>query len=311
MIFKHHSCETKRVTIAEIPERYRYLIIPNSTIYFTKGLFGVVLTQMIHENGFAVWQHHFFIDQPCTLVANNQEPAVVINYMLRGNPYAKLPGVHETVLDENKYRLFYVPPVSHPVSFIEGEFNCVHIDYEPAHLAIHVKNNQRLADLLSYVVKDGTQLLSHLSGTITEQIKANLIDILWYNAIDRVPYIQRLASRLLLQYVFGHYAIKGNKSEVEQYIERRLNERLTIEELMKFSCKSERAFFRDFKVQFNITPKEFIQKKRVDKAKQYLRSTMMSIAEIAVLVGFESPRGFQKAFKKHVQMTAEEFRRMQ
>src|SRR5690606_41373117 len=95
MIFKHHLHETKQVTTEEIPQHYQHLLMMHARHYYVEGLFGSVISQEIRENDFSVWQHHFFIEQPCMLTANNNTPIVTINYMLEGAPFVKLQGKHE------------------------------------------------------------------------------------------------------------------------------------------------------------------------------------------------------------------------
>lgn len=309
MIFKHHQHETRLVTQDEIPQQYGHLLYPDAKCYLAKGTFGVIITQELQEKEYNIWTHHFFIKQPCILIAENSTSVVTINYMLEGTPYTKIPGIQESILDEGKYRLFFVPEITQKISFLEGSYNCVHLDFTPEYLAKLANQNFRLLNLLDYVIQDGTKLLSHLSGKINERIRTSLVDILWYTGKNRQSYVTHLTSRLLLQYVFGYYAIRGSKNELEQFIERKLDEQVTMEDLMKFCCKSERAVYRIFKIEFNTTPQKYIRKKRVDKAKQYLSGTQLSVAQIATFVGFESTRGFQKVFKDHTATTPDIFRK--
>ena len=308
MIFKYRNHETKQVSPEEIPQRYQHLLIPHATQYYVEGLFGSIISQEIREEDFTVWQHHFFIEQPCTLMACNKTPVVAINYMLEGSPFVNLPGKHEPLLEEGTYRLFFVPIKEQNVSLIENNYTCVHLNYLPVLLKTAAKKNTRLHNLIGYVTHKEDRVLPYLSGEINEHINTQLLDILWYNGKDRSKYVNRLAYRLMLQYVLKHHAVKGDMYELEKYIEYRLGDSLTIDDLIKFSCKSERMFFREFKAQFNTSPKKYIQHRRVEKAKRYLRETVMTITEISMLVGFDSPQSFHKTFKKHTKMTPEEYR---
>lgn len=308
MIFKHHRHETKQVMQEEIPQRYQHLLIPLATHYYVEGIFGSVISQEIREKDFSVWQHHFHIEQPCVLTANNDTAVVAINYMLEGTPFVKLQGKHEQLLAEGTYRLFFVPIEEQRVSLIEGNYVCVHLNYLPVLLKTAAKKNTRLHNLIGYVTRKEDRILPYLSGEISEHIRTQLLDILWYNGDNRSKYVNRLAYRLLLQYVLKHHAVKGDMYELEKYIECRLGDSLTIDDLIKFSCKSERMFFREFKAQFNTSPKRYIQHRRVEKSKRYLRETVMTITEVSMLVGFDSPQSFHKTFKKYTKLTPEEYR---
>ncbi|MDR0228731.1 MAG: helix-turn-helix transcriptional regulator [Flavobacteriaceae bacterium] len=54
--------------------------------------------------------------------------------------------------------------------------------------------------------------------------------------------------------------------------------------------------------------KQHINDKLIDKAKEYLSSSKLSVAEIAYQLGFEYPQSFNKLFKKKTNMSPLEFR---
>lgn len=53
---------------------------------------------------------------------------------------------------------------------------------------------------------------------------------------------------------------------------------------------------------------QHIHEKLIDKAKEYLSSSKLSVAEIAYQLGFEYPQSFNKLFKKKTEMSPLEFR---
>jgi len=55
--------------------------------------------------------------------------------------------------------------------------------------------------------------------------------------------------------------------------------------------------------------KQHIHQKLLEKAKEKLSTTMLSVSEIAYELGFEHPQSFSKLFKSKTQMTPLEFRR--
>lgn len=58
-----------------------------------------------------------------------------------------------------------------------------------------------------------------------------------------------------------------------------------------------------------MSMQEYIQKVKIDRAKEELGRTDLSIKEIAHRLGFEDEKYFMKVFRKHQQMTPTEFRR--
>ena len=53
---------------------------------------------------------------------------------------------------------------------------------------------------------------------------------------------------------------------------------------------------------------QLIHAKLIEKAKEYLMTTRLSVAEIAYQLGFEYPQSFSKLFKKKTNMSPLEFR---
>lgn len=299
IFYKHQHHETRCMDTEEIPHQYKHLLIPSANVYLTEGDFGSVLTQEMKEKEFTVWQHHFFIVRPCVLTARNERPSVVVNYMLQGSPYAKLNGRHEPLLEENAYRLFFVPTVTHPVSFLEGEYWCVHVNYDVPTLRKYITRNQRLTQLLDYIVQDENELLHYLSGEIDDYMKTSLIDLLWYNHTDRHQYVRQLAYRLLYFYTRRHHAIKDDLSGLENYIIRNLDKQIRIRDLIRYCAMSNTKFHERFRSQFQTSPYQFIKSKRMEVAQSRLVESDTPILKIAELAGYSNLSTFNRHFKAY------------
>jgi len=290
---------------------FHHLLIPHSTKYFTSGDFGLIISQEIPETNFAIWEHHFFIDRECTLIASNESSMLTINFMLQGNPYTSLPGVNEDILKEGFYRMFYVPAVEQPVSFLAGQFHCAHICFKTTMLRENISRHERLTRLLDYAIKDGKTIIPYLAGSIDLTTKMQVMDLLWYpdSKGDRSTYTQQLAGKLLLQYIRRHHAMKHDMTIIEEYIVHNLDKLLNISRLAKHCCKSETELYRFFKLQYATSPYKYFQQKRSEKIRKLLLTTNMTTAEIIESMGFDSMSGFYKFFKKHFKTTPEEYRK--
>ena len=97
--------------------------------------------------------------------------------------------------------------------------------------------------------------------------------------------------------------------EIVEYINLHYAENLSIEELAKRVMLSKYHFIRLFKEETSYTPHEYIIKVRVNKAKEMLKSTNISMKEIAFNCGFSTESAFSNCFKKNTGMTAGEFRK--
>src|SRR5262249_17364379 len=87
-----------------------------------------------------------------------------------------------------------------------------------------------------------------------------------------------------------------------------LSESADLEEIAASACLSPFHFHRLFKSAFGMTPHEFIAERRAEKAKRLLRTSPLSMTEIAWNVGFETQAAFSKFFSRHVGVAPTEFR---
>lgn len=71
------------------------------------------------------------------------------------------------------------------------------------------------------------------------------------------------------------------------------------------------TIFRTFKSAFNISPKEYIEKVRFEKACQLLSISEMKIKEISNICGYENQCYFSAAFQKRFGMSPSQWRRKQ
>ncbi len=84
-----------------------------------------------------------------------------------------------------------------------------------------------------------------------------------------------------------------------QYIEANLFNPLHTEDLTHFSRTSTATLFRKFKSATQLTPFEYIRKRRLDESRQLLKTGNYNVGDVAMLVGYEDLAAFSKAFKKH------------
>ena len=101
-------------------------------------------------------------------------------------------------------------------------------------------------------------------------------------------------------------------SEVQaalSHLNMHFREPVSISHLAKISNLSKRSFFRHFKGFTGMTPVEYCRRKQLEYAADMLRSTNLTIAEIAVECGFCDSNYLIKLFSKVVGKTPGKFRR--
>jgi len=98
-------------------------------------------------------------------------------------------------------------------------------------------------------------------------------------------------------------------NRVIDYIEKHLNEVITLDKIAQIACFSPFHFHRIFSTLTNETINTFIQRIRIEKAAQQLRNDEnVLISEIAYNCGFGSVAHFSRTFRKYFGLTAKEFR---
>lgn len=96
--------------------------------------------------------------------------------------------------------------------------------------------------------------------------------------------------------------------DVLDFICRRLDQPLTIDDLARQCHLSPSRFAHLFRQQMEMTPIEFIQQQRIERACEMLEHTGYPIAEIARQVGFENAFYFSRRFKLARGMSPRQFR---
>lgn len=93
------------------------------------------------------------------------------------------------------------------------------------------------------------------------------------------------------------------------YIEENFHKDISLDEISNSVHLSKIYFHNFFKKEIGETPHSYIQKKRIEKAKQLLASSDSSFSEIAELCGFNSQSYLNYIFKKQTGKTLSEYKK--
>jgi AraC-like DNA-binding protein len=85
-------------------------------------------------------------------------------------------------------------------------------------------------------------------------------------------------------------------------------EELPLNEVARAACVSPYHFHRLFREVFGKTPSQYLQRKRLERARELLRSTDRGVTEISMDVGFESSTSFSALFRKTFGYSPREYR---
>jgi len=85
-----------------------------------------------------------------------------------------------------------------------------------------------------------------------------------------------------------------------KFIDECYDQPLDLAEISKQACLSRYHFLRLFRDAFDTTPRQYLIKRRIDKAKELLRAPSLSVTEVCFEVGFQSLGSFSSLFHTRV-----------
>lgn len=101
-----------------------------------------------------------------------------------------------------------------------------------------------------------------------------------------------------------------NIQKVIEYMNSDYNADWSIEKLSKLCSLSSYRFMHNFKTYTGVSAMEYLEKIRINKAKDLLADSTLSIKEISDAVGYSNPLYFSTVFKKVTGMSPSAFKRM-
>lgn len=112
-----------------------------------------------------------------------------------------------------------------------------------------------------------------------------------------------------------HYGEKGHNSDISeqikivcQYIQKNLLKDFLLDDLAEMSNLSLSRFKHRFKEEVGIPPAEYINRYKIEKAKEMVKHDEISIQDIAYDLGFSSPLYFSTVFKKFTGISPSTYR---
>ncbi len=95
---------------------------------------------------------------------------------------------------------------------------------------------------------------------------------------------------------------------LKRYINEHYNEVITNDDLARVAFCSTPNLYRIFQKSFSLSPHNYINKVRLEKALFLLESSDYSVSEIAAEVGFDDPIYYSKLFKKSYHLSPKNYR---
>lgn len=95
---------------------------------------------------------------------------------------------------------------------------------------------------------------------------------------------------------------------VESYVQERLAETITLQEMARVACYSPSRFLQLFRNSTGFSPYQYVMTKRLEKARNLILTTNQKLAAIALDCGFADQSHLIRLFKKHMGITPSKMR---
>ncbi|MGG6269864.1 helix-turn-helix domain-containing protein [Leptolyngbya sp. AN03gr2] len=164
------------------------------------------------------------------------------------------------------------------------------------------------ADPLIYQI--GMTLKTELLCHSAQAIEPSRTDRLYIDSLTTT-----LSAHLLKHYtrrqsasLDSHRLPKAILNQAIDYIQEHLDQEIGLNDLANYLGFSPCYFASLFKQSTGISPHQFIIQRRLWKAKELLKTTNLSIVEIALQCGFTNQSHFAKQFRQHFSLTPSAYR---
>lgn len=203
-------------------------------------------------------------------------------------------------------------PAGHTARWdIDGAISVSHVYLPVARLRVNPDRDANIELLHRVAVEDAT--LASLLAIIASEARAT-------DAPGRML-VEHALEMVLLQVGRRHTALRTDQvaprgglarwqlRRVIDYMSAKYAESITLEELAAVAGLSRYHFCSAFHRATGMPPHKWLREVRMKQAKRLLRETRMSVVEIAVQVGYDSPSAFAKAFRSVEGVTPAFFRK--
>lgn len=246
---------------------------------------------------------HFFCVKGYHLIRKNYD-SLLVTHILSGSFTYVLDGRHHTAHKGDTVFLDCFLPHEY---YTNDAFESIWLHFSGANCR----------ELYEEVVKNSGNLIK---CSDSDHVKKLLFRI--FNGIgSKEPASERYYSldiyKLLIELFTPLHISSKNKmsyeeqiQEVKKYIADHLHEEISVQKLAGFMHMSASHFSRIFKQQTGFTPYDYVLVSRLNKAKEYLQKTKLTVSEIAYEIGFNSESNFIYFFTSHNGISPSKFRKL-
>ena len=242
------------------------------------------------------------------------EEIVEMHFTLSGSTQTQIDNLRgHFEIHENCHNIFYSNDIKGRSEWASKETQVMEIHLRPDFFANYLPDEAGFRKFRKIINERSIGFINRHNHPITPQMHMTIHDIIncpWKNSYRKLFLESKVLELLLLQLeqFQGVGLSNGNGEEskdildkmhqVRQIILKRLNNPLTLMELVKEVNTNECTLKKEFKRLFGTTVYHFVKERRLEDAKAMLLSQNMNVREVSDQIGYKNQQHFSFAFKK-------------
>lgn len=183
-------------------------------------------------------------------------------------------------------------------------------------LVMDIPSQQWLKEHLGAHADAGLRLTDSTQALSLNNVQGQLVDWLAISPIND-PVIARQGAALLLASLLSEQFCAASSEPhlplpaIDRYIHKHAAHPLQVADLARLAGLSTARFHSRFLIETGRTPMEYVRNQRLELAHQMLKTSHLSVGEIAARVGYSSQSAFTAAFSRYFGCTARSIRTTQ
>ncbi len=282
------------------------------------GSFGNMLFHEVNGEGFSIWTSNYLMKEDAGFIATGNQSLLELQFSLKNDFHYELEGLGKQQLSAGHFNMSYIPFVHNKTRFTGNkEYTTFDIHYDLHYLEQIAEPYPRLSAFVNHVIRNRPTTLCINNQLATPEMMSGIRQILQnnYSAAVRKSFLESKVIELLILAVD-----KAEQNKFEKTISLTPYDKERIEEARMLLLNTPEAYesvialarkvgINDFKLKkgfrqlYGCSVFDYLQQVRMQKAKILLEETLIPIADIAYMSGYNDPPNFTAAFKRQYGLT--------
>lgn len=254
---------------------------------------------------------------------NVRSPFARLYYVVDGEAQVELP---DGIVSLLPHHLYLVPPYTMHSNICKGGFShyYLHLYEDPSYggcfwddwkFPVEVEAANDDQNLMKRLCEVNPGMRLSQSDPESYDNRTTLISNIQNNQqrsvcdkVESTGIILLLLSRFL-RHATAEKRVKDERIEQSlTYIRENIGRRVNMDELAKVACMSKDHFIRMFKREVSHTPNAYVTEKKIERAELLLVTTLLSVKQIALSLGYDDMAYFNNVFKRHTRVSPLQYR---